>query len=179
MDFFDVIHSRRSIRKYKDKPVEQEKLRKIMDAVRVAPSARNREPWKFIVLTEQKTKQEIYERAYNSKDFILYAPVIIAAVGYPADYVTTNGNIAHQVDIGIAGEHIALSATALGLGCCWIAAFKQDEMKKILGVPDDAHIVALFTIGYPDEVPEPKERKSLSEIVVSEKWNGKPPKWTK
>ncbi|MCD6532243.1 nitroreductase family protein [bacterium] len=179
MEFFEVINRRRSIRKYKDTPVEPEKLRKIMEAVRVAPSARHRQPWKFIIITDPKTKQEIHRRAYTSKDFILEAPVLIAAVGYPADYVCRNGNIAHQVDLGIAGEHLVLAATALGLGTCWIAAFDQSELKDILGVPEDAHIVALFTLGYPDETPPPKQRKELSEIVMSEKWGGEPPEWAK
>ncbi len=179
MEFFEVIKKRRSIRKYSSKPVEPEKLRQIMEAVRLAPSARHRQPWKFIVITDQKTKEEIHRRAYTAKDFFLQAPVIIAAVGYPTDYVCRNGNIAHQVDLAIAGEHLVLAATALGLGTCWIVAFDQNELKDILGVPEDAHIVALFTVGYPDETPPPKERKSLEEIVMSERWGGEPPEWAK
>ena len=178
MEFFDVIHTRRSIRKYKNKAIEEEKLRKIMAAVRAAPSARNRQPWKYIIITDDNIKRKIYKPALEQNS-ILEAPVIIAAIGYPADYVCTNGNIAHQVDIGIAGEHIALSATALGLGSCWIAAFKQKETKEILDVPADAHIVALFTIGYQNEEPEIKARKALTETVYSEKWDGEPPEWVK
>ncbi|RKZ30961.1 nitroreductase [bacterium] len=178
MDFFDVIYKRRSIRKYKNKPVEWEKVKKIIDSARVAPSARHRQPWRYIVITDPEMKERVYKSAREQK-FILEAPVLIACVGYPADYVCTNGNIAHQVDIGIAGEHIALSATALGLGSCWVAAFQQREMKEILNVPEDAHIVALFTIGYPDEEPKPKTRKSLDEITVENDWTGEVPKWIK
>ncbi len=168
MDFFDVVKNRRSIRKYRDKPVEDEKLRKILEAVRIAPSARNRQPWEFIVVIDPDVKRRVYE-ASNDQEFILEAPIVIAAVGYPADYICTNGNVAHMVDIGIAGEHLALAATALGLGTCWIAAFYQDKMRNALAVPDNAQIVAIFTLGYPAENPEPKDRKPLDEIVYKNK----------
>ena len=178
MDFFDAVKNRRSIRKYKDRPVEPEKLRKILDSARIAPSARNRQPWKFIVVSDSDVKRKVYKAARN-QEFVLEAPVIIAAVGYPTDYVCGNGNIAHQVDLGIVGEHIALSASALGLGTCWIAAFYQGKMRKALEIPEDAHIVAIFALGYPDEMPKPLVRKPLDSIVYENKWNGDTPEWAK
>ena len=176
MDFFEVVKNRHSIRAYKPTPVEPEKLRQLMEAVRLAPSARNRQPWKFIVVTDKERIRKIYE-ATKDQDFVLQAPVVIAAVAYPTDYINTNGNIAHFVDLGIAGEHLALACTALGLGACWVVAFYQDKMKAALEVPEDAHVVAIFPVGYPDEVPKTKERKPLSEIVHAEKWGGNPPDW--
>ncbi len=176
MDLFEAISARRSVRSYARRPVEEEKLRQILEAARLAPSARNRQPWHFIVITDEETKRRVYE-ATKDQRFVLEAPVIIAAVGYPSDYVCTNGNVAHMVDIGIAGEHIALAATALGLGSCWVVAFWQDRMREALGVPQDAQVVAIFTIGYPAETPPPKERKPLSEIVHENRWGAKPPSW--
>lgn len=176
MDFLELAKIRRSVRKYKHQPVENEKLRKIFEAARLAPSARNRQPWKFIVITDAQKIKKIAD-ASKGQTFIETAPVIIAAVAYPTDYVCSNGNIAHLVDLGIVGEHIALASADLGLGTCWIAAFFQDRMKKILNVPDDAHIVAIFTIGYPDEESKDKVRKELCEIVVSDKWDGEPYKF--
>ena len=178
MEFFEVLHSRRSIRKYENRMVEDDKLLKILDAVRLAPSARNRQPWHFIIITDPQVKRQVYEATKDQKS-VLEAPVIIAAVGHPSDYVCSNGNIAHLVDLGIAGEHIALSAAALELGTCWIAAFFQDKMREALNVPDDAHIVALFTLGYPAEKPQPKERKPLSQIVHKDRWGAPAPEWAK
>ncbi len=176
MDFFDAVRLRRSVRKYVDRPVEPDKLRLILEAARLAPSARNRQPWRFVVVTDEGVRREVYE-ASREQSFILEAPVLIAAVGYPSDYVCSNGNVAHMVDIGIAGEHIALAATALGLGSCWIAAFDQERMRKALNVPENAQIVAIFTIGYPAEEPQPKPRKPLREIVHQDLWGEKPPHW--
>ena len=178
MDFFDVVRLRRSIRRYDSRQVEVDKLRLILESARLAPSARNRQPWRFIVITDDDVKRRVYEASRNQK-FILEAPVVIAVVGCPADYVCTNGNIAHMVDIGIAGEHIALSATALGLGSCWIAAFPQEKMKQALNIPENenAQVVAIFTIGYPAEIAEQKSRKQLSEIVNENQWGADPPEW--
>ncbi len=178
MDFFDVVNSRVSIRCYETRPVEDWKIKKIMDAARLAPSARNRQPWFFIIITDDEIKRKVYE-ATRDQRFILDAPVIIAAVGYPTNLTSSNGNLVHLVDLGIAGEHIALAATALGLGTCWVAAFYQDKMRIALNVPEDAHVVAIFTLGYPSEHPERKTRKELDEILFENQWGSPPPSWVK
>ncbi len=174
MNFFEVIKKRRSIRKYKEKPVEDEKLKLILEAGRLAPSARNRQAWRFIVIKDEKIKEKLYKVSKNQK-FLTEAPVVIALVGYPTDYVSSNGNVGHLVDLGIAGEHMVLAATSLGLGTCWVVAFNQEKVKEILGVPREGHVVALITVGYPDETPHERYVKDIKEIARLNHWEGPPP----
>ena len=100
---------------------------------------------------------------------------MIALVGYPTDYVSSNGNVGHLVDLGIAGEHMVLAATSLGLGTCWVVAFNQEKVKEILGIPREGHVVALITVGYPDETPHERYVKDIKEIARLNHWEGPPP----
>lgn len=169
MELFEVIRNRRSIREYQDKPIEDDKLEKILNAARLAPSARNRQEWCFVVVRDPEKRQRLSEAAKNQR-FVAEAPISIACCGGGTDYKMTCGHPAFLLDLAIAIDHMALAATALGLGSCWVGAFYQDQVKKILGIPETISVVELLTLGYPDESPLPRSRKPLKEIIRYEKW---------
>ena len=156
---FDAIRKRRSVRSYQDRPVEKEKLEKILEAARLAPSAKNRQEWRFIVVTDEE-KIKMLVDACKGQRFVGEAPVVIAGLADPSV------SRWYKVDIGIAMEHMALEAVELGLGTCWIGAFYPEKVKEILDIPDEKEVVALLTLGYPkDEGERITSRKSLNEIV--------------
>ncbi|MDW5550380.1 nitroreductase family protein [Methanosarcina sp.] len=157
MGTFDTIKNRRSIRTYKSERIPQEKLEKLLEAARLAPSAANRQNWKFIVVENEQVKKQLVT-ACNNQAFVGTASHIIAGIGDLSQKW-------HQVDLAIALEHIVLEAVELGLGTCWIGAFNEDEVKRLLRIPQDKKVVALLTVGIPDESPTARPRKTLEEIV--------------
>lgn len=169
MDVYEAIKTRRSVRAYQDKPIPEEVLNRILEAARLAPSAGNRQDWKFIVVKDPETRKAIATASRNQQ-FIAEAPVVIVAVSLNPDRIMSCEVPAYAVDLAIAVDHITLAATAEGLGTCWIGAFSQGEMKKILNVPDKYKIVTLTPLGYPADSPRPKVRKSLEEIVCYERF---------
>lgn len=169
MDVFEAIRSRRSIRSYLDKPVEEEKLTKVLDAGRLAPSANNRQEWRFVVVRNPGTRKRLSKAACN-QGFVAEAAVVIACCSIESDKILTCGQPTYTIDLAIAIDHMTLAARALGLGTCWIGAFHEDEVRKILNIPESVRIVELLTLGYPGENPGPRPRKHLDEIVVYEEW---------
>jgi len=169
MDVMTAIQTRRSIRSYRNQPVEPEKLARVLEAARRAPSAKNMQAWKFVVVTDPQTRAKLATMA-NHQAFVGQAPVVIAACALRPDYVMPCGVPAHPVDLAIAVDHITLQAVAEGLGTCWIGAFQQEACKELLGIPPEVRIVVLLTLGYPTEVPPPTWRKPLAEIVCYERW---------
>ncbi|MGB9856517.1 MAG: nitroreductase family protein [Dictyoglomaceae bacterium] len=165
MEVFEAIKKRRSIRNYLDKDVEEEKLLKILEAARLAPSARNRQEWRFIVVKDKVLREKLVKEASPHQLFMLTAPVIIVAYTLDKNYIMRCGVPAHYIDLSIALTHIHLQAVEEGLGTCWIGSFYQDKVKKVLGLPEEAEVVQLMTLGYPAEDPEPRPRLSLEEIV--------------
>ncbi len=164
MHVFEAIKQRCSVRRYKDREIEKEKIIKVLESARLAPSARNRQPWRFIVIQNREIKERLYQ-ASKYQNFIREAPVVIAAVATSTDYKMSCGIPAHYVDLSIAVTQMMLVAVEEGLGTCWIGAFYQDKVKKILSLKPHEEVVALLTLGYPDIQPFLKERKPLEEIV--------------
>jgi len=161
--FFEIIEKRRSIRRYKKRDISQEDLRRILDAARLAPSARNNQPWRFIVVREPKMKK--FLATCVDQDFVATASVIVVVLGDPeiSPYW-------FLLDPMIATEHLILAATALGYGTCWIGALADyasqntDSVKQALKIPKNQSIVCLVTIGVPDEIPAARPRKTLQEV---------------
>jgi nitroreductase len=168
MDLMQAIRARRSIRAFLDRPVEEEKLLAVLEAGRLAPSARNMQDWKFIVVKDAATRQRLAVAA-RDQQFVGQAPVVIAACG-TSDLVMTCGQPAYAIDVAIAVDHMTLAAASRGLGTCWIGAFYEDRVKEILGVPLEIRVVALLPLGYPAEETEPRPRKNLADIVAWEHW---------
>ncbi len=171
MDFFDVVENRYSCRAYLDRPVEDEKLEKIMEAARLAPSASNRQEWRFIAVTDSEKRKKLAAIAHDQQ-FVGEAPAVIAACAVTDNHIMSCGQPCYPIDVAIALEHVALAATALGLATCWIGAFKEEPAKKLLGVPADVRIVELMPLGYPADKIRPKSRLSLDEVFIREKWQG-------
>jgi len=168
MDLMQAIRARRSIRNFLDKYVEEELLLAVLEAGRLAPSARNMQDWRFIVVRDAATRSLLAEAA-RDQQFVGQAPVVIAACG-TSDLVMTCGQPAYAIDVAVALDHMTLAAAAFGLGTCWIGAFYEDKVKEILGVPPEIRVVALLPLGYPAVEPEPRPRKSLDEIMAREHW---------
>jgi nitroreductase len=164
MDVFEAIETRRSIRKYQQEPIPGDKLEMIFQAARLAPSAANRQPWRFIVVQEASRKKALAAAA-NGQTFLSDAAAVIVGVGDPE--VSAKW---HERDPMIALEHMALAAVALGYGTCWIGAFDEDAVKHLLNIPARMRVVALMPIGLPNETPAPRPRKELSEIFFKEEW---------
>jgi len=169
METKEAIQKRSSIRAYEDTAVPMEKLAQVLEAARLAPSGRNSQNWKFVVVQDDERRQAL-GRATGSQSHVYTAPVIIAAVATDPDEIMPCGIFAYPVNLAIAIDHMTLAAVDLGLGTCWIGAFSQDTVKKILEVPDKYKIVSLLTLGYPAEKGRPKERKLLEEIVCYERF---------
>lgn len=175
------IEKRRSIRKYKDKMVEKDKLQKILKSAMFAPSGSNTQPWNFIVVTSKETKEKL-AKVNNNQQWLAKAPVMIVCVADINSRIKDTREIylneespefeLKQIirDTAIAIEHIVLQAENLGLGTCWTAWFKQAEVRPILNIPNDKFVVCVLTVGYADENPKQRPRKSLDKIVRYEKW---------
>jgi nitroreductase len=161
---FEAIKMRRSIRKYKDTPLPKEKLCKVLEAGRIAPSAGNRQEWKFIVVTDKAMRDKLVDAA-RGQAFVGQAGAIV--VGCASDPTKKW----HMVDVAIAIDHMALTAYEEGLGTCWIGAFEEDKVKEILGIPENTKVVILLAIGVPDMEGVPRPRKALEEIVLWERWS--------
>ena len=169
MDVFEAIKERRSVRAYDDKPVEKEKLDKIFEAARLAPSACNFQEWRFVIVTEKPKREKLMEAANNQK-FVAEAPVVIACCAETDEHRMRCGELCYPIDVAIVIDHITLAAVALGLGTCWIGSFYPEKVKKVLNIPESVKVVELLTLGYPTDSPHPKSRKSLKEIVSFEEW---------
>ena len=169
MDVREAIRSRRSIRAYDSRDVEEDKLVKVLESGRLSPSASNRQERRFIVIKDASTRKLLSEAARN-QGFVAEAPVVIAACSVESDYVMLCGQPAYAIDTAIAVDHMTLAAVEEGLGTCWIGAFDEKKVKKILNIPDDVRVVALLPLGYPSTIPRPTPRKSLDELVMREKW---------
>jgi nitroreductase len=178
----EEIVSRRSIRKYIDnKPVEEEKITELIESARLAPSGSNTQPWHFIVVKSDSMRQKVSEVSHNQK-WMMSAPVFIVCVAdvrfrikEDVDLIIDENSPDPEVkqiirDTSIAIEHVVLSAENLGLGTCWVAWFTQDEIRPVLNIPSDKYVVAVITLGYPDESPKARPRKNLEDIIHYENW---------
>jgi len=169
MEFYEALKARRSIRKFKPAPVEPDKIDRILDAARIAPSAKNSQPWQFIVIRDDKVKLALKE-AYD-KEWFYAAPVIVCVCGDPSKaWIRRDGKSYLDVDIAIAFEHLILASAAEGLGSCWIGAFDPAAVRRALGLPEDIVPLAMTPLGYPDEAPRPFVRKTIAEIVRRDRW---------
>ena len=171
--FLKLAAARRSIRKYKTSPVEREKLDLCLEAARLAPSACNAQPYKFIVIDEPALKEKFcaaaFSGVYSACKFAAAAPALVAVVGDTGKFTAWMGNQVQGtdfrlVDIGIAAEHFALAAAEQGLGTCWLGWFGAKAGGKALGLASGKKIEILLSVGYPAEAPAPRPRKKTEEF---------------
>lgn len=168
MDVLSAIGGRRSIRKYSSKPVEEEKLLKVLEAARLSPSAKNRQEWRFIVVRELKTRMKLTEAI--GQPFVGEAPIILVCCGTEVESIMRGGQPRYTVDLSIATAYMILEAYEQGLGTCWLGSYDENKVKEVLGIPEGVRIVAITPLGYPNESPAPRPRKQLNEIISYDKY---------
>ena len=169
MTVLEAIRQRYSCRAYQDKPIEQEKLESIFEAARLAPSAKNLQDWRFVVVTDKAAKHRLAEAANNQR-FLAKAGAIIIACSTSTE-VMRCGQAVGPIDVAIALEHIALQATALGLATCWIGSFYPEKVRPIVAIPEDVAIIELMAVGYPADSRKEPRRESLEEVLCYERWS--------
>jgi len=169
MDVFEAIRKRRSVRSYKLRDVEEKDLRRVLEAGRLAPSATNRQDWRFVVVRDRSLREKLAVAAQNQR-FVAEAPVVIVACAPKADYIMPCGHPSYLIDVAIAVDHMTLAARELELGTCWVGAFNQQRVREILAIPGLAKVVALLLLGHPKAWPNPKPRKSLLQVVSYDGW---------
>ncbi|MFH1085498.1 MAG: nitroreductase family protein [Chloroflexota bacterium] len=167
MDTLQAIFSRRSIRKYKPQPVPAADLKQILEAGRQAPSAANRQPWHFVVVTDAEQRQRVAQTC-NNQMWMADAGCILVACGLPK--VTEKW---YKVDVAIALQTMVLAAWNLGYGTCWIGAFDAAKVKAVCGIPDDLEVVACSPLGVPDAAPAARPRKEWGEVFSADNYGHK------
>jgi nitroreductase len=159
MALLDLIKQRKSVRDFLDRPVEQDKIMMCLEAARLAPSASNSQPWRFIVVDDKELKDKLCDAAFGGlylvNSFCKTAPVMVAVVSEKSKFLTRIGGMFrgtkyYLIDIGIACEHFVLEAEDLGLGTCWIGWFNEGGVKSVLGIPKEKKIDILIALGYYD-----------------------------
>ena len=175
----ELIINRQSDRSYSDKPVENEKVERILEAGRMAPSACNAQPWKFIVVTDPELKTRVSEaasaRLLGMNSFVNQAPLLLVVIREKANMSSRIGSTVKNkdyslIDIGIASENICLQARAEGIGSCMIGWFDENQVKNILDIPTSKKVELIITLGYPAKGLREKRRKPLPEIVSYNKY---------
>ncbi len=172
MDIYDCIKNRRSIREYLDTPVAPETLEKVLNAGRLAPSWKNRQCWRFVVVSDPAIKAQIGMVVDNpSAKVYETVPYVLVLCADPTDSGTMAGKDYYLVDCGICMEHVVLAATAEGLGTCFVGYFPENPLHGLLNIPRDTRIVALSPLGYPAEMPQARDRQDLDKMVFENEWN--------
>jgi nitroreductase len=174
MDLYQVLEERRSIRKYKPDPVPVEKLERILEAARIAPSWSNLQCWRFIVVEDGNIKQALAESMPTNnparKAVGETAPMVLVLCADPQESGFQDSKEYYLLDAGLAMQQLMLAAYAEGLGTCWIAWFDEEKVRSACAVPQDYRIVALSPLGFPDAKPGTRPRKELKEIAYRDKW---------
>lgn len=169
MDAVEAILKRRSIRRYQPRDIEEEKIDTLIECARRAPTAGNRQPWKFIVVRNSEVRRELAHAAFD-QNFVAEAPVVIVVCCDPevsaSRYEDRGRSLYVFQDTAAACENILVAACALGLGACWVGAFRESEVRKILSLPANLRPVAMTPVGYPAEEREPRNLRPLEEVVT-------------
>ena len=176
METQECIRTRRSIRKYKDKPVEWDKVAQILDAGRLAPSAGNIQNWKFVVARNDSVRKKLAEAAFD-QGWMEDAPVHIVIVGEPEKahrfYGARGEGLYTTQGCAAAIENMLLAANDVELGACWVGAFDEYKVRRALAISEEAYPQAIITIGYSDEKPDMPTRTALEHIVYMDRWLNK------
>ena len=165
MDFFTLVKERYSCRKYQPARVEQEKLDYIMECVRLAPSAVNRQPWKFRIVSSEADREKL-SQCYSYNWFSTAPVVIVASILHDEEWVRGDGKHHGDIDLAIAVEHLCLAATEQGLATCWVCNFDTERCQQLFDLADNEEIAVLIPLGYAATEAKEKKRKAMEEILV-------------
>lgn len=171
MDLADAIKSRRSIRTYKKQEIPQDIVDQLIDAARLSPSAGNAQSWAFVIVREQENKQALSKAALNQRSIVEASVVFVVCAdeNRAEESYGSRGKMLYCLqDTAAATQNILLTACSLGLGTCWIGAFKEDEVRRIIKAPKEMRPVVIIPVGYPNESPRARTRRPISEIVHQE-----------
>lgn len=169
MALMPEIENRVAIRNFTDEPVSEEQLKSVLEAGRLAPSAKNRQAWRFIVVQEPATREKLQEASFG-QEYVGKAPVIVAICTTNVEYKMPNGLLSYPVDLSIAGAFMMIQAAHEGLGSCPITTFQEQEVKSVLTVPYSMRVVMLLLIGHPADEGDRLERTSFDRVVAYEHW---------
>ena len=171
IDLLPAIENYRTVREFSDKEIDEKDLTKILEAGRAAPSAKNRQPWRFVVVTDSAVKQKLEEAAYG-QEHIGSAPVVVALGTTNIDYKMPNGQLSYPIDLSFAASFMILQAASEGIGSCIVTTYIEPEIREILTVPYSMRIVMLIAFGYPAHEADEKlrDRKGLSSIISRNHW---------
>jgi len=167
MEVLEAIKSVKSVSKFKPDPVPEQKVQTVVNAARLALSAENLQPWKFIVVSDEDRKRKLAGMCTNSKH-LPDAPLVVVACARLDEAVATVGGYmnSYPLDLGMALAHLTVAATSEGLGTSWVFAFNEEKVKSLLGIPADARVIGLTPLGIPEAFEPPEGRKHLSEILT-------------
>ena len=169
MALLEEILNRRSIKEFKSKPIEKDKLERVLEAGRLAPSAKNRQEWRFIVLQKQHLREKVKEAAFGDET-VGQAPAIIALCTTNVEYIMPNGQLSYPIDLAFAASFMVLQAVAEGLGSCVLSTYDEQMIRDLITVPYSMRVVLLILIGYPAKLPEATSRKALKRIAAFDHW---------
>lgn len=176
--FLKLVSRRYSCRAYREEPIPEDMIRNCLEAARLAPSACNKQPWRFVVVTDPRLRKRLCNEGLLPgipMPWLQQAPVIVALCA-ETSLVThkfapmLSGVDYRLVDLGIAGEHFVLAAEAQGLGTCWIGWFREKPVKKILGIPRHCRVFSLLSLGFPEDEMKPASRLELDNLAYSDQW---------
>ncbi len=173
MNLLELIQQRRSLRTYLDKPIEQTKLDYLLECARLAPSWKNLQCWRFIVVKDLSLRTAItaaFNEGNPGRKAIVQAPVVVVLCALPNESEVWEEKDFMMLDAGLAMEHLVLAATEQGLGTCWQGLFTEEIVKRVLNVPEGVRVVAMTPLGYAAEERRPRPRKGINDIVFNEGW---------
>lgn len=163
MEVKEAIRGRRSIRKYRGKPINDDVMEELLDAMRLSPSSSNEQRWNIVVVTDAELREKLVSASGNQKFVGECAAYLVGVIDRGDDFRT--------IDLAIAMDHLTLRAVELGLGTCWIGDFDPEKVSRILGIPKDKEVPICMTLGYPALSPGARKRKKLSELFHSDRWD--------
>lgn len=171
MDVLPEILLRRSVRSFSPRPVEKDQVERILEAGRLAPSAKNRQEWRFVVVQKKESRERIQEAAFG-QEHVGQAAAIIAVCTTNIDYRMPNGQLAYPIDLAFAAAQMTLQAVHEGLGACCVTTYDEQQVRDILTVPFSMRVVLLLLVGHPRDprASEPGPRKTLKQVSSREHW---------
>lgn len=176
MDLLDAIQRTKPCRSFQPRPIPEDMLTRVLNAARMAPSVDNQQPWRFLVIRDEGTKDKL-SQVVTKGTFVRSAPVVVVAIAAEGETPSLVGGyvLGYLLDVAISIDHLALAATSEGLGACWLTEFKADKISKMLSIPEGFHVVGVVPLGFPSpEANDGKQlngRKSLAEVTAYERFN--------